>query len=162
MHNETRLPRNAKEGILFLLIVSIISVNLIAPLIMGFEFGFKKEVYLETLKVLPIMWVIVVFLVKVVAGPIVKRLLAKFVQQTDGFNARVLFNILFNVTVLSIILTIIGTWVGMREISLEPFRHFFYQWPRNFFIAFWVEALIAQPVARFAMKALHSRQTAVN
>lgn len=34
MYKEERLPQNAKEGILFLLIVSIISVNIIAPIIM--------------------------------------------------------------------------------------------------------------------------------
>ena len=42
MYNEDRLPRNAKEGILFLLIISIISVNTIAPII-GLERGFSKE-----------------------------------------------------------------------------------------------------------------------
>ena len=46
----------------------------------------------------------------------------------------------------------------MREISIEPIRTFFYDWPRNFFIAFWVEVLIAQPAARFAMKKLHATQ----
>ena len=162
MHNEMRLPRNAKEGILFLLIISIISVNTIAPLIMGFEFGFSKETYLETLKVIPFMWVIVVLLINLVVGPLVKRILPKFVGPTDGFNARVLFNILFNVTFLSILLTIIGTWVGMREINLVPFENFFYSWPRNFFIAFWIEALVAQPIARFVMKKIHAKQVATS
>ncbi|WP_209300556.1 hypothetical protein [Lentibacillus salicampi] len=46
----------------------------------------------------------------------------------------------------------------MRDISLEPIQTFFYSWPRNFFIAFWGEALIAQPIARFAMKKLHASQ----
>ncbi|WP_281242200.1 hypothetical protein [Sediminibacillus halophilus] len=32
------------------------------------------------------------------------------------------------------------------------------RWPRNFFIAFWVEVLIAPPAARFAMKKLHTSQ----
>lgn len=34
MYREDRLPQNAKEGILFLLIISITSVNIIAPIIM--------------------------------------------------------------------------------------------------------------------------------
>jgi hypothetical protein len=46
----------------------------------------------------------------------------------------------------------------MGEVSLKPIQSFFYSWPRNFFIAFWVEALIAQPIARFAMKKLHASQ----
>ena len=159
MHAETRLPRNKKEGILFSLIISIISVNTIAPLIIGFERGFSKEVYLDTLKIIPFMWVIVILLVRYVAGPLVgKVILPKFVGPTDGFNARVLFNTLFNVMVLSILLTIIGTWVGMKSISLAPFENFFYIWPRNFAIAFWIELLLAQPIARYVMKQLHLRQ----
>ncbi|WP_306419002.1 hypothetical protein [Paucisalibacillus globulus] len=158
MHGETRVPHNGKEFVLFLAIISIISVNTIAPLIMGFEFGFRKEIYLQTLQILPFVWICVVLLVTLVANPIVSKLVPKFVQPTDGFNARVLFTILFSVTILSILLTIIGPWIGMREISMEPIRTFFHHWPRNFFIAFWVELLLAQPIARFAMKKLHAYQ----
>ncbi|GAA0492846.1 hypothetical protein GCM10008986_19070 [Salinibacillus aidingensis] len=159
MHEETRLPQNGKEFALFLAIISIISVNIIAPIIMGFEFGFHKEVYFETLQVLPFVWISVILLVTLVANPIVNELLPKFVGPKEGFNARVLFNILFSVTILSILLTVIGSWIGLGEISLEPIQTFFYSWPRNFFIAFWVEALIAQPAARFVMKKLHASQS---
>ncbi|WP_343223159.1 hypothetical protein [Mesobacillus maritimus] len=62
MHSETRLPRNGKEFIVFLAIVSILSVNTIAPLIMGFKFGFSNEVYLNTMKVIPFVWLCVIVL----------------------------------------------------------------------------------------------------
>ncbi|MEL3962804.1 hypothetical protein [Lysinibacillus endophyticus] len=162
MYKEDRLPQNAKEGILFLLIISIISVNTIAPIIMGLERGFSLENYFETLKIIPFMWVIVVLLVRLVAGPLVGKIMPKFVGQTDGFNARILLNTLLNVTVLSVLLTIIGTWVGTRQISIQPFQNFLHIWPRNFGVAFWIELLIAQPIARFAMKKLHARQKAEN
>ena len=158
MYKEARLPQNAKEGILFMLIISFISVNTIAPIIIGLERGFSMDVYLDTLKILPIMWVIVILLVRLVAGPLVGKIMPKFVGQTDGFNARVLLNIVLNVTVLSILLTIIGTWVGMREVSLDPLKNFLHIWPRNFGIAFWIELIIAQPIARFVMKKLHANQ----
>ncbi|MEK3865802.1 hypothetical protein MHH60_20235 [Paenibacillus sp. FSL H7-0716] len=158
MHGDTRLPRNGKEGILFLLIISIISVNTIAPIIVGLERGFSKEVYIDTLKVIPFMWMIVVLSVRLVAGPIVGKVMPKFMGQTDGFNARILLNTLLNVTVLSILLSIIGTWVGTRQISLDPLKSFLHIWPRNFGIAFWIELLVAQPIARFVMKTLHARQ----
>lgn len=135
-----------------MLIISIISVNTIAPIIMGLELGFSKENYLATLKIIPFMWIIVVLLVRLVAGPVVGKVMPKFMGQTDGFNARVLLNILLNVTVLSILLTIIGPMVGTKQISLEPFQNFFHSWFRNFGVAFWIELLIAQPIARFAMK----------
>jgi hypothetical protein len=158
MHGDTRLPRSAKEGILFLLIISIISVNTIAPIIVGLELGFSKEVYLDTLKIIPFMWVIVVLLVKLVAGPIAGKVMPKFIGQTDGFNARILLDTLLNVTILSMLLSIIGTWVGTREVSLQPFRNYLHIWPRNFGIAFWIELVVAQPIARYVMKTLHARQ----
>ncbi|MEK3817750.1 hypothetical protein MKY20_01165 [Cytobacillus sp. FSL W8-0315] len=43
MVNEDWLPQNAKEGMLFLLIISVISVNAIAPIIVEVERGFRKE-----------------------------------------------------------------------------------------------------------------------
>lgn len=128
MHGDTRLPRNGKEGILFLLIISIISVNTIAPIIVGLERGFSKEVYIDTLKVIPFMWMIVVLSVRLVAGPIVGKVMPKFMGQTDGFNARILLNTLLNVTVLSILLSIIGTWVGTKQISLDPLKNFLHIW----------------------------------
>lgn len=161
MHREARLPWNGKEFIIFLAIISIISVNIIAPVIMGFEFGFTTEVYLKTLRVIPFVWIAVILLVNLVANPLVNKvLIPKFVKPTDGFNAKILFNILFSVTILSIFLTVIGSWIGMKEISMQPIYDFFYKWPRNWFISFWVEALIAQPIARLAMKKLHEGQVA--
>lgn len=159
MQEETRLPRNCKEFALFAGIISVISVNIIAPLITGFKSGFHKEIYFDTLKIIPFVWIFVILLVMLVAGPIANKLVEKFTKPTDGFNAKTLFNIFFNVTILSILLTVIGTWIGMGEISLQPIQTFFYNWPRNFFIAFWIESLIAQPIARFAMKKLHARQS---
>ncbi|MNE56977.1 hypothetical protein D3C80_1519210 [compost metagenome] len=125
---------------------------------MGLERGFSKEVYLDTLQILPVMWIIVVLLVKLVAGPIAGKFLPKFVGQTDGFNARVLFNIVLNVMVLSLLLSVIGNWAGTKQISLEPVKNFLRIWPRNFGIVFWIEVILAQPIARFAMKLLHAKQ----
>jgi len=66
-----------------------------------------------------------------------------------------LLNTLLNVTVLSILLSIIGTWVGTKQISLEPLKNFLHIWPRNFGIAFWIELLVAQPIAgRFFLESL--------
>jgi hypothetical protein len=93
MQEETRLPRKGKESLLVLGIISILSVNIIAPLIMGFRFGFSKELYVETLRVIPFVWIYVILLVTLVANPIVNKLVQKFIEPTDGFNARVLFTI---------------------------------------------------------------------
>jgi hypothetical protein len=158
VYTETRLPRNGNEGILFLLIISIISVNTIAPIIVGLERGFSMEVYMDILKIIPIMWIVVILCVTLIAGPVVGKLMPIFVEKADGFNARVLFETLFTVGVLSILLTIIGNWIGTKQISMAPFENFLQIWPRNFGIALWIELLVAQPIARFAMKQLHMSQ----
>ncbi|MDQ7862676.1 hypothetical protein RCO48_21570 [Peribacillus frigoritolerans] len=114
-----------KDFILFLAIISILSVNIIAPLIMGFKFGFSREVYFETLQVIPFVWICVILLVTLVVNPIVNKLVQKFIEPTDGFNARVLFTILFSVTILSILLTVIGSWIGMKRLVWRRFKRSF-------------------------------------
>jgi len=159
MTGETRLPWNAKEGILFLLIISIISVNIIAPLITASELGaFNLEIWFNTLQVIPFVWISVVLLQTLIAGKLADKLVNKFVETTDGFNSRIMFNLVFNVTIMSIILTIVATMIAQGKISWNPFHTFFISWPRNFFISFWVEAVVAQPIARFAMRKLHESQ----
>lgn len=158
MQEETRMPQNGKEFILFLAVISIISVNTIAPLIMALQFGFTKAVYLQTLKTIPFMWIIVVLIVPFIVEPIVNKLMPKFVQPTDSFNAVTLFHIFFSVLIMSILLTVIGTWVGTRNISMEPIKNFFYNWPRNFTIAFFIELVVAQPLARLAMTLIHKQR----
>lgn len=159
MQQETRMPRNGKEFLLFLAIISITSVNTIAPLIMGFEFGFTAEVYKATLTTIPFIWLIVIFIVPFIVEPLANKLVEKFTQPTDSFNAVTLFHIFFSVLLMSILLTVIGTWVGTRSITMEPIREFFHNWPRNFTIAFFIEILVAQPLARFIMRLLHKYQS---
>lgn len=158
MYKEDRLPQSPKEGILFMLIISIISVNTIAPVIMMLEKGFNIGNYLETLRIIPFIWVIIVLLVNLVAEPIVNKVMPIFIAKTDGFNARILLNTFLTVTVLSVCMSIIGPWVGTGKISIVPFQNFFHNWFRNFGLAIWIELLVAQPIARFAMKRLHSKQ----
>lgn len=158
MHQENRLPQSPREGILFMMIISIISVNVIAPIIMMLDQGFNMANYFETLRIIPFIWVIIVLLVTFVAEPIVSKVMPLFVAKTDGFNARILLNTFLMVTVLSACMSIIGPWVGTQKIGIEPFQNFFHNWFRNFGVAIWIELLVAQPIARFAMKRLHAKQ----
>jgi hypothetical protein len=149
-----RLPRSKKEFALFMGIISIISVNIIAPLITCFEFGFHLYVWRDVLTILPFLWLAVISLVLLTYKPS-EWLTHKIVSQGDSFRAVVTVNILCCVLLLSICLTVIGTWIGGRHISMEPIRLFFYKWPRNFAISLGVEMLIAQPIARFVMFKYH-------
>jgi len=155
MEFHMKLPRSKKEFALFLAVVSIISVNIIAPLITCFEVGFRLQIWTDTLRVIPFVWVAVVTLVLLTYKP-AGWLTAPFIKEGDSFGAHIVINILCTVFLMSIFLTVIGTWIGTRHISMEPFRMFFYRWPRNAVISFFVEACIAQPIARLIMLKIHA------
>ena len=135
-------------------IISIISVNIIAPLITCFEFEFSLAVWSDVLTIIPFIWMSVIALVLLTYKP-AEWMTGKIVAKNDSFNAHIVVNILCTVFLMSIFLTVIGTWIGSRSISIEPIRLFFYKWPRNFAISFGVECLIAQPIARAVLHRMH-------
>jgi uncharacterized membrane protein YeaQ/YmgE (transglycosylase-associated protein family) len=152
MEFHMKLPRNRKEFVLFMAVISMISVNIIAPLITFFEMGFYMSVWVDTLRVIPFIWIAVIALVLLTYKP-AEWLTARIVKEGDSFGAHIVINILFTVFLMSIVLTVVGTWIGTRHLRL-----FFYKWPRNFAISFFVEAVIAQPIARFVLLKLHQHQ----
>lgn len=149
------LPRNKKEFGLFMAIISIISVNIIAPLITSFEMGFGLHTWASTFAILPMIWLAVIALVLLTYQP-AGWLTSKLVAKTDSFNAHIIVNIMCTVLMMSVILTVVGTWIGQRQISMEPIQNFFYRWPRNFAISLGVEMLIAQPIARQILYLVHT------
>ena len=149
-----KLPRGKREFALFMAIVSLLSVNTIAPIITGFEMGFSFGTWANVLRVMPFIWLAVIALVLLTHKP-AQWLTEKIVHKDDSFNAHILANIMCTVFLMSIFLTVIGTWIGSRHISMEPIRLFFYKWPRNFAVSFAVEGLFAQPIARAALYRLH-------
>ncbi|MDR0819806.1 MAG: hypothetical protein LBN43_09595 [Oscillospiraceae bacterium] len=155
-----RLPRNKREFTLFIAIVSVLSVNIIAPLITCFELGFSLNVWADVLRIIPFVWLSVIALVLLTYKP-AEWLTDKIVAKDDSFRAHITINILCTVLLMSVFLTVIGTWIGGRRISMEPIQLFFYKWPRNFAISFAVEALFAQPIARTVLYVIHSRMDAL-
>ena len=152
-----RLPQNGKETVLFMLIISVISINIIAPIITGLEIGFSVNHWLSVFPQLPMLWASVILLVVLTQKP--TEMLSKVVvgHEPNSFRATMLINALCNVFLMSLVLTVVGAWIGTQHISMEPIHHFFLRWPRNFTIAFIVEAFIAQPIARYVMQFIHRK-----
>lgn len=151
-----KLPRSKREFTLFLLVLSIISMNIIAPLITCFEMGFSIKTWIHVFSIMPILWPCVVATVLITYKP-AEFLTSKLIQEGDSFHAVISINILCTVFLMSIILTIVGSWVGVREITMEPLVNFFYKWPRNFSISLATELLVAQPIARRIIFIKHKR-----
>lgn len=116
--------------------------------------GFRVDVWLDVLNVIPLIWCSVIALVFITYKP-AELLTGKLVKEGDSFNAHIIVNILCTVFLMSIFMTVVGTWIGSRQVSIEPIRTFFYKCPRNFAISFAIEALLAQPIARTILFKLH-------
>lgn len=121
-----KLPRNKKEFSLFVLIVSVLSVNIIAPLISSFELNFSLDTWKRALTVMPYIWVTVVILVLLTNAP-ASKVTNLIISKEDSFNSHMIINCLVNVVMMSIILTVVASWIGTKTITLEPVQHFFYR-----------------------------------
>lgn len=158
MHQDNRLPKNSKEGAIFgaiivtLSVLTIGSINLI--LAAG---GFNKEVAMNMLILLPIIWVIVMIIEPVAIGRFAEFLSSKFISPTDGFAARIMFRTIFTVLGMSFTMTIIGNLIG-NGFTNDFFTQFIQIWPRNFLLALFLESLVIQPFARFIMVKMHAAQ----
>lgn len=158
MNQETRLPRNGKEGALFGVIIVTLTATFMTSLNVILANGeFNRDVALTILKTLPIMWIIAMILEPVLVGRIAEKLVVKFTEPTDSFNAKILFRILFTVIGMSACMTLIGGIVG-NGFHAETFSSFLSNWPRNLLIVLIAESLVIQPIARFAMVKLHASQ----
>lgn len=112
MEFHMKLPRNKREFLVFMLIISLISVNVIAPLIAMLEMHqFGVNVWQDVLKILPFIWLVVVVLVLITHKP-AQWLTDKIIVPTDSFNAHILVNTLCNVLLMSIVLTVVATRIG--------------------------------------------------
>ncbi|MGF7050300.1 hypothetical protein J2T13_004838 [Paenibacillus sp. DS2015] len=162
MEQETRLPKNGKEGALYGFIICALTALLMSSVgtILGVG-RFDGEVAVSILKIYPIMVVIAMLLEGVVIGRIAEKLVEKFTAPSDGFNAKILFRIVFTVIGMSACMTFIGGIIA-NGFSSDTFSNWLSNWPRNFLIVLAAESLVIQPIARFAMVKLHAKQDEKN
>lgn len=158
MKQETRLPRNGKEGALYGAIICTLTVLFMVSLNVILAVGeLNQQAALMIIKMLPIFWLIAMIIEPILIGRLAETLVNKFTKPTDSFNAKILFRILFTVLGMSICMTLIADVIS-NGFSSEIFSNFVTNWPRNFVIVLIAESLVIQPIARFAMVKLHASQ----
>lgn len=113
-----KLPRNKKEFTLFMMVISIISVNIIVPLISCFEVGFRMDVWADGIKIIRFIWLTVIALVLITYKP-PGWMTGMIIEKDDSFAAHIVVIILCNVLLMSIFLTVIGAWIGSRQVSMS-------------------------------------------
>ena len=87
MMEETRLPRNGKEGLLYGGIIALITALVMMMLNIGIAFGgLGKEAWIAILKTLPFAWGIAMLVETLLVGRIAEKLVNKFTEPSDGFN----------------------------------------------------------------------------
>ena len=160
---ENRLPQNSKEGLLYGAVIAGITAFIMCAINVSLGAGrIDGQVIISIIYSFPLFFVLAMLMEHFVAGPFAEFMCRKFGGETDGFNARILFRILFTVLGMSFIMTwlglIYGELVSTGTVTTQVFTDFLLAWPRNFFLAFWIEILIAQPIARKVMKTVHARK----
>lgn len=159
MEFEQRLPQTKKEGILFGLIISILSVNVIPPIITGFEAAFSLDIYLDSFHHMPLMWLAIFIFATLIQKPAGKLAHYFLGDNQNSFKATMLIEVLGDVFFMCTLMSIVGPWIGTQHISADPFLTYFKKWPRNFTVAFISEAFIIQPIARTIMSFIHTRKS---
>ncbi|MGW4027588.1 hypothetical protein [Streptomyces sp. NPDC005009] len=139
-----------------MLVIAVISVNTIPVVIGGLTSGFTLAMWTGLLQMMPALLVAVVAVVLLTMKP-AQLLTSRLVRPDDSFRAHMILHTLCSVLLISLMMTVVGTWIGARQISTEPLEQFAHLWPRNCTIAFLIEALLAQPVARQVMRLHHQR-----
>ncbi|MDD6770613.1 MAG: hypothetical protein SPJ62_16590 [Inconstantimicrobium porci] len=154
------MPRNKKEGIIFGICMCFIMVFFMGMLNISIHMGkFDGEVLMVCLKAFPVTFIIAFILEGAVVGKINGALLAKFSGKNDSQNAMILFNCFFIVTCMSLIMTFIGGMLGGDSLSLVA-SEFFIRWPRNFCAAFFLNILVAGPIARAILRKIQKKSDA--
>lgn len=149
------LPRNNKEGLIYGIIICVLSCVFMATINIAIGMGgLSKESMIVTLKSIPFLFVIALLLENFVVGKFAEKAVERFSASTDSFNAQILFRIFFTVIGMSIIMSIIGGIFG-KGFSIDVIKDFPKVWPRNFCMIFFWELLVAQPIARKVMRILH-------
>ena len=136
---------------------------------MGYTLDTFTDFLATYIVIWPVMFLVAFTLANTVVGWCAKRIVKRYIGPEDSSNAYICFNIIACVLLMSVILTFLGGLVGetigfilggpqMDVLGLAA--NWINIWPRNFCIAFWVEMLIAQPVARRAMYRMHTSRMA--
>ena len=165
MQREDRLPQNQKEGLLYGVVIAGITALLMCAINIILGAGrVDGGVIISILYSFLLFFVLAMLMEHFVAGKFAEFMCKKFGGQTDGFNARILFRILFTVLVMSFGMTwlglIYGELISTGTVTTEIFTDFLLAWPRNFFLALWIEILIVQPIARKVMRTVHAKKEA--
>ena len=159
---ELRLPWNNREGLLYGGVIALITALIMSTFNIAQNYGkLDFEVLKTALISLPVIWVVVMLLMTFVVGRIAGAGVRHFADPSDGFNARILFNMVLCVTMMSASMSFLGPFVGellSGDLTWACAADWIHRWPTNFFAAFWVEMLVAQPAARAVMKHLHLRK----
>ncbi len=171
--NDVRLPWNKREGIIYGCTIALLSSFLIGGYNvydnLGYDLDHLGDFFVDFIKMWPLVFIAAFLLAGTVVSKISGKVISRFMAPTDSANAFICFNIIVIVLLMSAIMTFLGGFIGQAAGSvfggaavdvtglLETWPQI---WPRNFCIAFWVEMLIAQPVARKLMTITHKRAAA--
>ncbi|AHI57160.1 DUF2798 domain-containing protein [Listeria ivanovii] len=157
MNQDLRLPQNNKEGLLYGVIICSITAFLMTTFNTYLQIRIVNADFLLTIvKLFPLFFIVAMLLENFIISHFSRKMVTKYMDASDSFNAYILFSVLFTVLGMSFCMTFIGDFIGHGFVIEEGLlSRFFSIWPRNFAIVLFIELIIAQPLARNVMSILH-------
>lgn len=157
---DSRFPRNGKEGLLYGGTIAAITAYLMALLNMRRSLGgFRTEYLVEVLPTFVVVWVVVMLLMSFMVGRVSEHVQSRYLAPDDSANCRIVFSIVVCVLCMSAMMTAIGPVIGSvmsGSPSIDGVLAWPENWPSNLYAAFLIELALAQPAARALMVRLHS------
>lgn len=90
-----KLPNNKKESFIYGSIICLITVIIMLTFNIYYNVRIINiKTIITILRLIPIIWIAAMIVETFFVGKISKKLIARFSSKTDGFNAKILFNIL--------------------------------------------------------------------
>lgn len=159
---ELRVPWSNKEGVLYGGVIAILTSLIMCTFNSVKTAGeLTVDSVVEGLVCVPFVWACVMVLMTFVIGRVADWFVRKYTMPADSFYTKIVFNIIPCVMLTSAIMTLVGPEIGCilgeGALSIDPVYAWPESWAINFFVAFWVEMVFAQPVARSVMKHKHLR-----
>ena len=152
------MPRTKREGI-FYGVVMAFTMSIFMNLLNTF---LHAGVSTQSLGRALILQLVICAIVMIVEGLLVSNLAQKamkrFVRAKDSTEAHALARTVCMVTGMSLAMSLIGLVLAGTPLAELPLR-FASAWPMNFCAAFWWQILVADPIARMALKVMRTHQS---
>ena len=149
------MPRTKREGI-FYGVVMAFTMSIFMNLLNTFlHAGVSIQSLGKALLLQPVIFAIVIIVESLIVSNLAQKAMKRFVRAKDRAEAHALARTVCMVTGMSLAMSLIRLVLAGTPLAELPLR-FTSAWPINFCAAFWLQILVAGPIARIVLRAVRT------